>query len=286
MLIFYLDEFGDGCLKRSRQGNRWVLAANVSQWFVLGAVGIAETSRRDLAEDIIEIKDKYFPGWTTNPWKDTEIKGRFLSNAHARRSGGKPPSKAGYRHLTLVQVTKLCEDLSRLFMKFRPTVYVVAVDKARLAKHASPYKPEGVAYAFLQQRLALVVDEVYGDAEGALMVADEQQSHEKMFRSGEMLAIRTQVTTGLPRQPNFDLILDRPVWINPDLHRFDREILQLSDIVCYSVGAMLGAWAVPTTVACLWKEISACLATHWTTGRVPDGGISIYPRPDRYPAGL
>src|SRR5207247_8897772 len=130
--------------------------------------------------------------------------------------------------------TLSCEHPKRLYTKIRPTVYAVAVDKRALPRPPQPWDPVTIAYSFLQQRLAFLVDEVFGDAEGALMVADDQQSHEKLFRSGKMLATRLQITGGLPRQPNFDLVLDRPVWIDPDLHPLDREILQLSDIVCYS----------------------------------------------------
>jgi hypothetical protein len=218
VLIFYLDEFGEGSLKRARVANRWVLDPAVSEWYVLAAVGVAETSRKDLAEDIMDLKDRYLPAWRQFPWKDSELKGRYLHNAVTKLSTRRLPSQTGYRNLRLTAVRKLCEDLSKLFMKFRPTVYSIAIDKRALARRNNPWDPVGVAYAFLQQRLALLVDEVYGDAEGALMVADDQQSHEKLFRSGRMRAIRSQITAGLPRQPNFDLVLDRPVWIDPDLH--------------------------------------------------------------------
>lgn len=273
-------------MTRHREVHTWVLDSNVSQWFVLSALGIPETSRKDMAEDVTDLKDRYFKNWRTWPWRDTEIKGRFLFSSHRRLKQGKRPMKNGYRDLTLSQIRQICLEIGRIFKKFRPIIYVVAVDKARLARRPNPYPPEGIAYAFLEQRLALLVDEVYGDAEGVLMVADEQQSHEKMFRSGTMLNIRTKVTSGLPLQPNFDLILDRPVWINPDLHPLDREILQLSDVVCYSVSALLETWAVPSDTAHIWSEIRTCLALHWTSGEIPDGGVAIYPRPSAYPPGL
>src|SRR6266705_529787 len=234
MLLFYLDEFGEGAMKRERVRNRWVLDPHVSQWFVLAAVGIAETSRNDLAANIVQIKDRYFSKWRDFPWKDSEIKGRYLHNAMTRLAARRRPSQNGYRTLTLSRAQRLCADLNRLFLKFRPIIYAVAVDKRALARRPQPWEPVAVAYSFLQQRLAFLVDEVFGDAEGALMVADDQQSHEKLFRSGKMLATRLQITGALPRQPNFDLVLDRPVWIDPNLHPLDREILQLPDVVCYA----------------------------------------------------
>jgi hypothetical protein len=283
VLLFYLDEFGEGSLKRARVGNRWVLDPSVSQWFILAAVGVAETSRKDLAEDITDAKDRCFAGWQAARWKESEIKGRHLHNAVTRLANRRLPSQPGYRNLTLSRVRRLCGDLRKLFMKFRPIVYSIAVDKQALARRNNPWEPVGVAYAFLQQRLALLVDEVYGDAEGALMVADEQQSHEKLFRSGRMRAIRSQITAGLPLQPNFDLVLDRPVWIDSDLHPLDREILQLPDVVAYATAELLLTGATPTGDAHMWAEVRSCFATHWTTGLVPDGGVAIYPRPAQYP---
>lgn len=270
-------------MKRLRRNNRWTLATDVSQWFILGAVGIAETSRKDLAEEIKGIKSRYMPGWDLEAWKDTEIKGRYLHNATRKLKDGKLPSQKGYRNLTTAGAHRLCDDLSRLFLKFRPIVYAIAIDKAAQARRTRPHEPEGIAYAFLQQRLALLVDDVYGDAEGALMVADEQQSHEKLFRSGRMLEIRTQITSGLPRQPDFDLLLDRPVWIESRLHPLDREILQLPDLVCYAVADLVRTNSAPSGRAHMWPQIRACLATHFTTGEIADAGVAIYPRPKTYP---
>jgi hypothetical protein len=284
MLLFYLDEFGEGSMKRQRVNHRWVLDPAVAPWFILAGVGIAETMRKDLAEDILEIKDKFFPGWKANPWKDTEIKGRYLHQAVTMTAAGRVPWQAGYQHLTAARARSLCRELARLFRRFRPIVYAVAIDKARHVRHNAPREPEAIAYAFLEQRLALLVDDVYGDTEGALMIADDQQSHEKLFRSGRMLQVRTQITTGLPRQPNFDLVLDRPVWIDPQLHPLDREILQLPDIVCYGVAELLRTGARPAGDAHMWEQVVPCFAYHFTTGEVPDAGVSIYPRPQQgYP---
>lgn len=283
MLLFYLDEFGEGSMKRSRRNNRWVLDPAVSQWFVLAGVGIPETSRKDLAENLTDMKDRYFPTWRSAEWKDTEIKGRYLHNATRNLARSRLPSQRGYRSLTATTANNLCGELARLFLKFRPIVYAIAINKAAHARRSRPHEPEGIAYAFLQQRLALLVDEVYGDAAGAIMVADEQQSHEKLFRSGRMLQLRTEITSGLPRQPNFDLMLDRPLWIESKLHPLDREILQLPDLVCYAVAELITSGAVPTARAHMWPEIKSCFAYHFTTGLVPDAGLAIYPRPTSYP---
>ncbi len=271
-------------MKRQRVGGRWVLDPSVSPWFILGAVGIKETMRKDLAEDIREIKTRYFPGWDQRSWKDTEIKGRHLHQAMTMTRVGRVPWERGYQHLDLRQVGSLCADLARLFRQFRPIVYVMAIDKVAHARVRGQLRePEAIAYAFLEQRLALLIDDVYGDAEGALMIADDQQSHERLFRTGRMLEVRTTITAGLPRQPNFDLVLDRPVWIDPMLHPLDREILQLPDIVCYSVATLLQRGSPPTSAAHMWKYIRPCLAYHFNTGEPKDAGLSIYPRPSPFP---
>jgi hypothetical protein len=236
-----------------------------------------------LAENILQIKDRYLPTWRQSEWKDSEIKGRHLHNAVRSLAAGKLPSQKGYRNLTARGADELCSELSRLFLKFRPIVYAVVIDKATHARKNQPYEPEGLAYAFLQQRLALLVDDVYGDAEGALMLADEQQAHEALFRSGRMLQLRTQITTGLPRQPNFDLVLDRPVWIDSKLHPLDREILQLPDIVCYGVAELIRSGTVPAGQAHMWPEVKTCFAYHFKSGAIPDAGLAIYPRPSNYP---
>jgi hypothetical protein len=284
MLIFYLDELGDGSMKRSRVGSQWKLDPRIAQWFILTAVGVRETARKDLAEQIMAIKDRYFPSWRDKPWGDTEIKGRYLHRSVNARTKGKAPYDPGYKHLTAARLTNLCADLGRLFLKFRPIVYAVAIDKATNARKRAPRDPVCVAYAFLQQRLALLVDDIYGDAEGALMLADEQQSHEKLFRTGEVHATRGQITGRLPRQPNFDLVLDRPIWIDSKLHPLDRELLQLPDIVCYAIAELIETGAAPSGKAHMWPQIKTAFAYHFTTGEIPDAGISIYPRPSPYPS--
>jgi hypothetical protein len=288
MLIFYIDESGETALSRTQKNGVWVLNPGVSPWFILAACGIAETSRVDLAHQVMHIKDNFFPGWKAQPWRETELKGRFLCAAHRRLSRGKIPLKpVGYKSLRSIrQLENLCEALGRLLRKFRPLMYVIAVDKTTLVRRTTPLPPEGIAYAFLEQRLALLVDTVYGDAEGALMVADQQHSHEKLFRSGEMLRIRTQVTQNLPIQPNFELILDRPVWIDEILHPLDREILQLPDLAATSVAELVQSGKAPTGAQHMWEDIRACLPAHWGTGLIPDGGMSIYPRPGAYPTGV
>jgi Protein of unknown function (DUF3800) len=289
MLIFYIDESGDTGMAPPPPGVPGVLKPGVSHWFVLAAVGISETSRIDLAEDIMYLKDKYFRGWKGRNWGDSEIKGSYLRAAHRRLSHGRRPAKpSGYNRLKKDRLDELCAHLAALFQKFRPVIYTVAVDKVTLMQRPKlkGRPPEGIAYVFLQQRLALLVDHVFGDAEGMLMVADEQVSHERLFRTGAMLRLRTELTRPLRVQPRYELILDRPIWIDPNLHPLDREILQLPDLVAHAAYTFVSSWATPSEPFHMWPEISACLAAHWATRRVADGGFAIYPRPKAYPKGI
>jgi hypothetical protein len=86
-----------------------------------------------------------------------------------------------------------------------------------------------------------------------------------------------------PKKPNFDLVLDKPLWIDTDQSSWDREILQLADVVAYSVAECLKRGRAPEERCYLWRYIRAHLAVQWSTGGIEGGGVAIYPRPSSYP---
>jgi len=135
-----------------------------------------------------------------------------------------------------------------------------------LAKR-SDHAPVGVAYAYLQQRLALLVEQ--GD-----------------FRSGTFHKTRKALSYGLHTQPKFDLLLDKPVWVNAGLSDNEREIIQLADINAYTAAQACTGGACPMEAYYLWSEISSCMALNWKTHRLPGGGFTVYPRPASYPKGM
>lgn len=287
MLLFYVDESGETNMRRRLGARTWQLAPGASPLFVLAAVGVHQASRSDVAQDITQIKDRVFPGWRTQPWGDTELKGSYLAQAQRRLDSGRIPlNPPGYRGMTGPNLANLRASLGSLFKKYRPVIYAIAVDKVAEVQRAVPRPAEGIAYAFLHQRLALLIDHVFGDDYGALVIADEQQTHERFFRSGRMLAMRTTMTSALPVQPNFELLLDRPMWINPDWHPLDREILQLPDLVAYAVSEAVRTGIAPLGQHLLWDDFASCFATHWGTGAVADAGLAIVPRPVAYPHGV
>lgn len=184
---------------------------------------------------------------------------------------------------TTAKVDALVDDLGLLFVKYRPLIFCVAVDKrALLTRKRASAPPLGAAYAYLQQRVALTMESLYA-GDSAILVADQQTQHESFFRSGEMNAVRDGMTAPLPMQPNFNLVLDKPLWVDTDLSTWDREILQLADIAAYSSAECLKRGRAPAEACYLWDQIHACMAVQWSTGRKEGGGLAIYPKPDFYP---
>ncbi len=191
---------------------------------------------------------------------------------------------AAYRVLTPASANHLFAEVGGLFEKYRPLVFSVAVDKeALLQRHQEPFPVLGVAYTYLLQRIALTMEKTYS-GETALVVADQQTAHERFFRSGRMHEVRSALCAGLPVQPNFDLVLDKPLWIDTALSVWDREILQLADIVAYSTGQWASGRAVAQEPCFLWRHIRPCLAVGWTSRTVEGAGLVIYPRPSDYPS--
>jgi hypothetical protein len=277
MLVFYVDEVGVGHL-----GNA---AVAEHPWFILGAVGIRDVNRQSLAQAIRDIKGEAFgDSWRTGNWGDTEIKGRYLAHATQRLDRGMLALKpAGYRGLTSTQLKELVDALFRIFRTFSPLLYAIGVDKRRhlaTRRAGTPYDPVAIAYAFLQQRLAALVEPTSNAEEGALILADEQSHHETLFRKGQVQAVRRGFRARMFKPPDIAAIIAKPVWIDPDEMVIDREVSQLVDFMLYAVmrGMRDGDWNHP------WLErLGPHFARHWGSGRkigaVWNAGITIYPLP-------
>lgn len=284
MLLFYIDEFGDHSM-RTADDSPARLKQGVSEWFILSAVGIQSSSRKPLAEAIFEIKERHFgPGIRVEPWAHSEIKGRYLFRASRSVATGhvlaKPTAFATLN--TVDKVEALILDLGLVFARYRPLVFAAAVDKKRLLGKGKSEPPLGAAYAYLAQRVSLTMEKLHA-GETAIMIADQQAQHESFFRSGDLNASRDRLTQNLPIQPNFNLVLDKPLWVDTDLSSWDREILQLADIVAYSVAEAVKRGSGPSESCYLWEQIRASMAIHWSTGKIAGGGLSIYPRTNEFP---
>ena len=284
MLIFYADEYGDHSML-TKSGAPLELKKGTSDFFVLTGVGVRDTSRKPLAESLVALKRKHFGRGASSPvWGDTEIKGRHLFRAaRSVASGNVLQSPTGYQDLdTPWKVNALVKDLGLIFSTYRPLVFAVVVDKREMLSRKKDLHPIGVAYAYMHQRIATAMADLYaGDA--SIIVADQQTQHEAFFRTGKMNEIRKQLTKGLTRKPNYDLVLDKPLWVDTELSSWDREIIQLADIVAYSVATCMQRGEAPDEACYLWSQIEKSMHVHWQTGKLLGGGLSIFPTTAKAP---
>lgn len=275
MLLFYLDEVGNSNLSTS--------SIAVHPYFVMGAMCINDTQRLSLFRNLSRLKDDFFPGWKGSKWEESEIKGSYLAQAILRRGQGKEPLRPSfYKALSGPTLEKLVTRLFNIIHRFNPRFYVVGINKDDLIKKSagSVQPPVGLTYAYLQVRAALLVSEVYGNSEGAIFIADEERNHERLFVGGEISRVREEVLTTVHRRPDMGVILEKPIWVNRGELEVDREICQLIDFAVYIVGTAMrkGLWGED------WlQKLSPYLARHWTSGQVWDAGITIVPKPKRYP---
>jgi hypothetical protein len=279
VLIFYADENGDHSMLTEPGVSPPRLKRGTSPRFTLASVGIRDTSRRPVAEALFKVKKRHFGDAIHGPWADTEIKGRYLLRAARGVVSGKPlKAPAGYARLdTPAKVDALIRDLGLLIAKFRPLIYAAVVDKAGMLETNRELHPIGVAYTYLLQRIAIAVEDLYA-GDGAMVVADQQTQHEAFFRTGGLHETREILSAGLYRKPNYDVVLDKPLWVDTDLSSWDREIIQLADIVAYTVNVYVARGEPPHEPGYLWRPIEPCLGINFGTGRIAGGGISMYPR--------
>lgn len=285
MLLFYLDEHGDSSM-RTDPDDPAKLASDVSPYFTLSAVGIRDSSRRPLAEALFETKHRHFgDSIDASPWSHSEIKGRHLRRtARSVAAGRINESPAHYSAIRNDrQISHMIDDIALLIAKFRPLVFSVVIDKQLLlTKRADAYHNAlGVAYGLIHERIALALEKLYA-GESAIIIADEQKQHERYFRDGHMNAMRALIASHLRVRPNFDLVIDKPLWIDTALSSWDREILQLADIVAYSSATCAEVGKAPDERHYLWDEIKRSMAVHWRTGTIQQAGFTVFP-PNSYP---
>lgn len=277
MLLFYIDESGSHHMA-SDPADPTRLKSDTSDWFVLSAVGIRDTTRRVLAEEVDRIKREHIRADAKSPWNDSELKGRRLAITWKNlRDGDDRPG--GYPIRTRGQLAALEKDAQLLFSRFRPITVTVAIDKRRLLALRPGEPALGWAYAFLYRRIALLLERLY-PGEGGVLVADQQGEHEKAFELGELTRIRDELARVGRLHADYRLLLDRPLWIDSRLSTWDREIIQLADLVAFTTheGVQHGF-----ETQALWSAIYPTLALGWQDGE-PDGeGLVIFPKPAFWP---
>jgi len=285
MLLFYVDESGGTSMTFREAPRGRSRGSGASEYFVLSAVGIHDSSRELLALELRAIKERVFGAAATDrPWGDTEIKGSYLAHLdHNLRDGAHDWLPPGYAAVyDLNHMHELLRDLGQLFAKFRPLVFSVVVDKGAILDANSGVNPLGAAYARLYERVALTLAQV-NRGEGAIFIADQQDEHEAYFKSGALTRDVNALATKGRGRPHFDLLLDKPVWIDPKLSTWDKELIQLPDLVAYASYAWYKTGGPPRGNHYLWDKIAPCLAAHWNTTKAQGGGITVYPDPGKYP---
>ena len=235
-----------------------MLKPGTSEHFILAAVGVRDISRRPLAEALIAIKKKHFGADVFDrDWSTSEIKGSYLNHAMAHALKGRVmAAPSAYRALDTVEKAEaLIDDLGMLFREFAPVVVIHAVDKAPLLSDARAESPLGIAYVRLHESIASVLADSASET-SALIVADDQKAHEKYFSSGDFARARDAAA-----DPDRDWrsIMDKPLWIDPKLSSWDREIIQLADIVVFAASRYLATGAPPVGPQFLWHLVGPAI---------------------------
>lgn len=276
MLIFYVDESGDAALAGDDGGS--AMARGSSNCFTLAGIGIRDSSRESLAKNLLQLKKKHFGEIAGADWGDTEIKGRYLLHVARALAGRRTiTAPAGWKRLDSQEALGgLVRDLGQVLLAFRPLVLANVVDKRKMARRGIGLNPIGIAYSYLQRNIALTLEHQHA-GEGAVIVADQQTHHEALFKSGRIHEIRSELERDLTRVPNYNLVLDKPLWVDTDLSVWDREIIQLADVAAFLVTKLIDDGEPPSELASLWEALLPQFARHHQSGRILGRGIAMYP---------
>lgn len=278
MLIFYVDETGTASLATVPDSSPPELAPGTAKYFTLAAVGIRDSARKPLAEYLLRVKAEHLGAGADAPWDDTEIKGRYLLHvAKSLRSGKKHAAPKGYSALAdSAAMDSFLHSLGLAMSIFRPLILTNVIDKQKMIVRGIQTNPIGIAYSYLQRNIALTLEH-HHSGEAAVIVADQQTQHEALFKSGGIHEIRSQLEKDLTRVPNYNLVLDKPLWLDTDLSMWDREILQLADIASFLVTKVIDEGEPPAELERLWQAMLPQFALHHKSGKVLGRGIAMYP---------
>lgn len=278
MLIFYVDETGTASLTTIPGSDPPELVRGTAKFFTLAGVGIRDSARKPLAEYLLRVRAEHLGARGDSPWDETEIKGRYLLHvAKSLSSGKKNAAPAGYASITdQAALDALLHALGLALSTFRPLIMANVVDKEKMIARGIHINPIGIAYSYLQRNLALTLEHQHS-GEAAVIVADQQTQHEALFKSGGIHEIRTELEKDLTRVPNYNLVLDKPLWVDTDLSIWDREILQLADIAAFLVTKVIDDGEPPAELARLWQAMLPQFALHHKSGKVLGRGIAMYP---------
>jgi hypothetical protein len=97
------------------------------------------------------------------------------------------------------------------------------------------------------------------------------------LKSGGIHEIRSELEKELTRTPNYNLVLDKPSWVDTDPSIWDREIIQIADVVAFPVTKLVDDAEPPAKLAPLWEALLPQFARHYQSGRILGRGIAMYP---------
>ncbi|MDT0143888.1 hypothetical protein [Microbacterium sp. PRC9] len=81
----------------------------------------------------------------------------------------------------------------------------------------------------------------------------------------------------LTQAPRYDLVLDKPLWVDTELSTWDREIIQLADITSFLVTRLFETGEPVADLQGLWDALLTQLALHPVSGRILGRGVAVYP---------
>lgn len=281
MILFYIDESGHHRMAPDDDDPSH-LARDTTDWFVLSAVGIRDSERESTAEAVFALKERHLGADAERPWGETELKGRRLAITRRRLGGGRVDPEADYPALgDTRQLDELDDAIGAILADLDELTFTIAIDKHRLFERRPGVPALGSAYAFLYRRIALTLAERFPGEHG-ILIADQQTEHEKAFRDHELLRVRDELAAKGHLVADYRLLLDRPLWIDSTLSTWDREIIQLADLVAFTTHEGLARGFDSVAARELWPQIRPALATNADLN--PDGeGFVIYPKPAVWP---
>lgn len=281
MLLFYIDESGHHRMAPDKH-DPTRLARDTTDWFVLSAVGIRDTERQPLAEAVYALKERWLGTSSDRPWGETELKGRRLAITRRRLEGARPDPEADYPAIaSSAQLDALEEGIGELFAGIDGMAFTIAIDKNRLFETRPGVPALGSAYAFLYRRIALTLAARFPGEHG-ILIADQQAEHEKAFRDHELTRVRDELAAEGRLTADYRLLLDRPLWIDSSLSTWDREIIQLADLVAFTTNEGLSRGFDSRAARELWPHIRPALAPD-EHGSPDREGFVIYPNPREWP---
>jgi len=213
MYFFYLDESGTSSLTPK--------SIRESPFFVLGALGLHESSLRDVDNYLTKLKRAYFP--SIDP-RQVEFKSRIIRKAMAKAETPKSP----WPSLSKENIRTLIDELYGLFEKVSFTMIFVAIDKKRLwQKYTNPYPPYSVAYALVWQQVARFLGGL-SQSERGIFVVDEHHEAEKRLEQYQTIA--NDLNLQSPRPVDLDAVVERPFFVNSK----NFQVIQLADLCVYN----------------------------------------------------